>query len=373
MAGTIMTGLKTGASTLANVIEFARDVRDGVTDNLPEFTKSTNVVSSVYIQKEIAGEDIVAPLLDVLNQIYVSYVLSALNLNSYIAGGRRIKDLLRTVAAEGVNDDVLKLIDDKFYGPKGKASTEAGAVNDLSPTGQRLVSSRLIELTLAGRAQVATDDPGGDVQDEGQSGKTRPPQYNVYLYVQLLGHSVPSEVVGGFVSLNFTAPLWQRIRMLRAGEIKFFRDFILAQDLVGKHQKTLQADSTGKLTEMLERQHRASNKSIGTMLLDFGTERNHNCANTILIADETTFLKACNDVGMDFENFNQRQKFFGQSYTMIVVTVNPMYNTVTMYFNGIAGKGEYNFSHINKSAKGGESVDIKDVMTMLGKGMSPRI
>jgi hypothetical protein len=364
----IMDEIKQGMSVFGDVVEFMRDAQDYTKDSLPSYTKSTNVVSAVYIQDSLADEDIMVPLMDVLNQLYVSWVLAALNLNMYIAGGRRVKDLLRTVSGEsmmGFERAVHEAIN-----PQAGLEGAGDPAKDTTAANARLTTSRLIALDLIPRSPGVGE---GETVPGNLEVPTKANKLMVYLYVHLLARVMPAEAATGFISLNFKPALWQRIRMLKAGEIKFGKDFLVNMDLMAKHRTALKNDTTGVLFEMLQRQQHNSNKSITSMIMDITTDRNHNCANTILVTDSETFRKACNDAGVNFEDVAQRQKFFSASYTMIVVVVDTMINRVHMYFNGIAAKGEYTFNQISRTAKGQQNVEMTDVMNMLAKGAAPRI
>lgn len=194
----------------------------------------------------------------------------------------------------------------------------------------------------------------------------------LYLYVQIFPNVIQSQSLEGFVTLNFTPPLSQRWKMVRAGEIKFFKDFIFGQDLVKKFAQTLKASRKDPaLAQMLEK----TRNKLATHWWHFvaSPDGKHNLANSIVVISEETLNSACNAVGMDFSSNQQRQAFFAKTYAMFVVVVDQQSNIVTLYLNGIDTKGTYSFSDINKSAKGKDGYDLKDVMTVMSQGMMPKI
>ena len=369
------------------------------TPSLTSFTKQANIMSRLYIEDTILRDDICVPLVGTLNQLYVSYILAALNLDTRCINGRTVREQFELVATENYNiiDEILH-----NFGKSGCVYSNEETVVKLEPDTQRLPVGRVIELSMTGiqvlnstRVDVTNNsrfekEPTGKSQgndkkkgtDKNHTATTvqteNAYQFKAYLYVQLVPYVLISNVVEGYVSANFDPPISKRWTKYKAGEISFWRDFIFARDMIKKQAKALKQDKDGVILDMLNHQRNALFRWWeGALNLitggDIGRSNSHNLANTILITSKATFDKACRENSINFSNGTQRQKFFNKTWSMIICVVDPLYNTVDMYFNGVDMKGTYNFAMINKvGAKGQDNFDLKEVMSAFSQGLTPK-
>ena len=338
--------------SLTDLMTFIRETRNQTASSVTAYTRDTGVSSRMYIEQQLANEDIIVPLISTLHQMYIGYILTALGLQNIVAGDRKVRDLLQLVSTEGYNDAML--IMNKEFGVPGRAGMEDGnsGIVELDSQNQRLVAGKLIEF---------------DIVSGMYQGK--PATVKANIYVQLLPYIIQSEVVTAFASLNFTLASDKRWAQYKAGEISLFKDYIMASDLVAKHRDALKADKTGVLADMVNRQHGGAVKYM--LSLTGLNPENHNSASSILIADKNTFDRACHDAGINFQNVAERQGFFNKSFMMFVVLVDPLYNKIDLYLNGIQSRGEYTFNMINKVGKN-KDTDVKDMMAMFGQGSVPK-
>lgn len=448
----------TGSGTLSQLLNFAKDAGTNAARNmvsasknsLPAYTKQTNVMSRTYIEDTILRDDICPPLVGVLNQLYVSYILSALNIDTLCANGQTVRQMLEVVSTESF--DLVDAIMDKFGSSNYTFSNEDGVV-DLEPATQRLPVGRLIELTMTGAValnsyskdvsngsstqnsnqrgsdrtdQDQTKDPytetsrsdgdtyqydkGGDYQGntttsgsqskgvsaqtshstsvttsdrtttsnstdnktttrEGTSQSTY--NFKAYIYVQLIPYVLRPEVVNGYISANFNPPLSRRWQQFRSGEISFWNDFVFTRDLIKKQADALKKDRSGVISNMMLSNYGKLWRFISGLI---GLKPiSHNTANSIMICSKESFVKACNETGLNFADYYQRQKYFTKTWSMIICVVDQPYGLVDMYFNGVNMKGTYTFEMLNKvGAKGQDSFNLKDIMSAFSQGMTPK-
>lgn len=438
------------SSSLASIAAFAGGLiniwRTTGKPSLTAFTKGANVMSRLYIEDSILRDDICVPLVGTLNQLYVSYILAALNLDTMCANGRTVREQFELVATE--NYDIIDEILTNF----GKNSVEYSneeTVVQLEPNTQRLPVGRVIELTMTGytvlpsttkttekeewedpsttttthgktttttghynqpmpaggvgplgrrtwesRVEVTKTNRDNDVATHDKKhSKTKEEvtetngttfQFKAYLYVQLIPYVLTPDVVSGYIGANFAPPVSRRWTKFKAGEISFWKDFILARDIIRKQKKILKQDKHGIILSMMQQQ-RSSLYAWWEGLLGLMTQNgnghnpygvrgmSHNLANTMLITSKATFDRTCRELGLNFDNWTQRQKFFNKTWSMLICVVDPLYNTVEMYFNGVDMKGSYNFAMINKvGAKGQDNFDLKEVMSAFSQGLTPK-
>lgn len=338
-------------NSLKELVDWLRFWKHRTAASLTGFIGSANIVGRVYIEDNIAQEEIAPDLMSILNQFYASWIVCALGLNEMCCGGQTVRQRLELVATEGYNTSVTDHILEGFGSNNAKpmVSTEAAVVK-LDEATQRLVNGRLIEL---------------EFQGEGMRDKVK-----ANIHVQLVPHIIDTLVSEGFMSVNFVPPISARIKAMRAGEISFIKDFIFARDLIKRQSEALKKDDQGMLLEMMSRQRNQLFKWAANLIGIL--PETHNLSNAIVIVNKMTFDKVCRNAHVDFDNFLQRTKFFAKTYTMGVVVVDPMYGKVTMYFAGMPQVGTYSFEMVKKVGFKKESFDLKEIMTAFAQGAAPR-
>ena len=391
-----VAALATAAAVASTAVNVHSTVKGGIKDvqdaynkyipaSLTEYTKPFNIMARMYIERQIAGDDIALPLIGTLNQLYCSFVITALNLNSFVSNGRTIRDLLKIVSTEQFVD-VVEMTKEAFGNMDTPIASIESSVINLDPDSQRLVSGRVIELDIqlpASTVQNVTEVTNNtkvdsDYNSESSSGNKHTVSQTsgntvnakLTLYVQLVPYVIDSDAVGGFLSMNFSPSIKQRWKQYRAGEISFWRDFVASRDLIKKEAKILKADKSNTLLDMMLK----SNNALWRWFAGFSgvLDERHNIASSLLITEKKTFVKECSLAGVDFSNQSQRQAFFRKTMVMMVIVVDTMYNNVEMYFNGINTKGEYSYAMINKLSKGKDAFDLKEIMTAFAQGQSPK-
>lgn len=393
--------------TLSDLVAHVKGLQRRTASSLTQFTRDSNIIGRVYIEDCIASDDIAIPLMGVLNQMYVSYILVALHLDTLVATGKTVRETIGIVASEGYYD-LAKIIEQNFskheldqpFQPSMETLTK---IEDES---QRLVCGRLIELDMMGAYTVkettkdekvtTTSVPGetttirnpGKIDEEisktsgGTTVTTRDPtsrttekggtyQFKAYLYVQLIPYIIENAVANAFFEFNFVPGFLRRWQQVRAKEIKFFRDFIFARDLVQKQQRTIKNDKSGILVNMLLRQRNAL-VQWASQLVGIRPE-NHNAASSIIVISKQSFDMACAKANVKFSIKNDRERFFKKTFTMFTVVVDPLYGSVELYINGVNAVGKYTFDMINKvGTKGRDSFDLKQIMQALNQGITPK-
>lgn len=181
---------------------------------------------------------------------------------------------------------------------------------------------------------------------------------------------IPPDVAQQFLSLNFTPTVKQRWLQMRAGEISTIKDFIFGMDLRRKRLEALKHDKSGALKDMIDRQE---NSRSNAWLKLFQIQPNKmNIANTILVFDKYNFDMACSNVGLRFNDFNNRQSFFNKALAMMVITIDPMYNKVEIFYHGMKNYSQFTFDQVKKASKSDSVTDLMQVMKNYASGMAPK-
>lgn len=316
--------------------------------SLTRYSKTTSVVGRVYIEDSVASEDIATPLMGTLTQIYIGYVMSALQLNNVIGHYEIVRNAVARVTTESYID-IANSIEERGFDNSISVDMEGTRVIELDKAVQDLASGSLIEFDMV----VSTDDNG------------RPVTVTVPIHISLIPTAITSQVATDFMDLNFTPSLSQRWKMWKAGEISLFKDLIGGRDYVDKYVDAVKSDNTNVLRDMIS----TKNKGIMTFIKSiFAKNPNNNAASSVLIFDAKTFENASKENQMDFSRFDDRQRFFGQSMAMMIVVVDTLYETIDIYYNGLTQYTSTNYRMIEKAGKNNKGVDIKEFMDAVAKG-----
>lgn len=163
LAQVLTEGTSTGDSlnSLTDITREMRKLFSRGTPSLTAYTAKSNVMSRVYLDQSVAADDICIPLLGTLNQLYCCYVMSALSLDSYVIGGRTVRDVIGSVASEGFNLEPYQLVNAVFGESKAAvmetvAALEANGAVDLEKDSQRFIVGRMIEIRLSAGGILTT-------------------------------------------------------------------------------------------------------------------------------------------------------------------------------------------------------------------------
>lgn len=380
-----------GTLSLGGIVDAIRNIEDSTSISLTQYTKRSTILSRVYIEKTLAGEDVLTPLLENIMNIYTGFILTALNLNRNISGSKKVRDAMQVVATEDITkvpDNTAALLDDYFLGSHATHVLPQRSLMELTNGDTRLVAGQEDWVTEAknrasGRDTVTNVGHAGKVNILGDDKQTLPSgrilnvdfstenggKFAVNMYLQLLPSFIPTDVAQQFIEMNFTPTLTQRWLQVTTGEISFFKDFLLGQDRRRRRFKAIRDDRTGALRDMVERQE--NNLSSAWLKFSQIQPDRQNIANTILIFDKKNFDRACSMAGLRFSDYNSRQKFFNKTFAMICCTVDTMYNRIDMYYHGLNAVSTFTFDQMKKNAKS-EAVDMMTIMKTFANGMAPK-
>lgn len=355
--------LSTIKRMLAAAVEFAGNYSDTTNTSLTNYVKRSMIASRVFIQREVAEEEILPDLLMTLQQMYVGWVLTAMQMNTYVDGTRTIKKALNVVATENIKyvptDDLLSGLM-SFNGKMAAGADEKEKSYSGGSSGSVVDTMGKKELNLpSGRIIEVKFNPGG------ASNQT----ITVNLYLQLMPTFIPSNVAREFFHLHFKPSSQQRYFQVTAGEKRFIADYLFEMDLLRQRNRAMKDDKTGLLKEMLDRKK----NGLLNFLLKLGgvNPERQNIANTIHIYEKASFDRWCHDAGCDFKRFDHRTKFFNRTFSMVVAVVDSSFGIVDIYLHGIDNRGEYKFNQIHQQASS-EKYDLQSIMKAYYSSSAPK-
>ena len=203
----------------------------------------------------------------------------------------------------------------------------------------------------------------------------RPIPVKVVLFVQMVPLLISPDLIGEFVKLKAKLSLLKRLTMWRAGEIKFWRDLVFQFDEFDRMKKVARADKEGVFTDFFRRtamQSMGRAKNFRSAFKKDPKRISRNLVNTVLIFSEQTIVRVKAETGFDLRDFSDRERYFRETNSMLIYIVDPMFNKVTLFMNGINGVGEYTFDMFKPKGKQNEVVDIIKAIGEMEANKAPR-
>lgn len=356
--------------SLNHVLNTIHNLEDGASLSLTQYVKRSIVSSRVFIDNTLASEEILKDLMSTIMNLYAGFILTAFSMNQYCTCTKQVRDMMTIVATENFN------LNPKFV--KEAFRNYFAGLEDIGD---------IIEDTVKGRYETLTTNQRNTGTDTNISAKhvaeqTLPSgriinvkmnvngkEFSFDMFLQLAQTFVPPDVARQFVKLNFNPSFSQRWLQCKAGEISFISDLIMCQDLRKQRMTALKHDKNGVLTDMVERQQ--NNLENAWLKLSQIEPQRQNIANTILVFEKNNFDKACSEAGLKFSNYDSRQKFFTKTFSFIIAVVDPMYNKINVYFNGLPAVSTFTFDQIKKKA-GANTTDILAMMKAFSANVAPK-
>lgn len=179
--------------------------------------------------------------------------------------------------------------------------------------------------------------------------------------------TVPSEtMVHIYTSTSRDISLATRWKEFWHGKIDFWKDFVWCNDLIDAHAKNLRADKNGFYRMMIDRRNNNMQAALVSGVPAINT------ASSVLILSSQTAAHIAAQFGGDLSNFKIRQKFFEQSYSMIIAVIDDRFGTTRFYTRDINEYTEVNARELEVSSKG-NGPDIGDILAAYRVGSSPTL
>ncbi len=359
---------------LASLVETVMGQTGSSSRSLTGLAKRTMVTSITYIEDSLVDNDISIPLMGSLNQLYIGYVLTALHIYNSIDRYKVLENIVGRIANEGLAISDSKELEDFITTEFGKATTSTESYDNLKlltidESVKHLAVGRLIEFDFNIADGTRKDTEGNKINITERGDLSYGGNVIVPIYVQMFPVVMPSATADAIITLNFPTKLMRRWKMVKAGEISFFKDFVLARDLVTKHGEAIKKDKNNVLGEFYKNKNKKQGKYIWNMIKK---RKNNNLASSTLIFSKDTFETACDKAGLDFSKASDRQKFFNESYAIMIVVVDQMYDMVDIYYNGISNHTEVSFKAIKKAGDSKSGIDLAEMTKLISMGSAPK-
>jgi hypothetical protein len=371
--------------------------------SLTSLTGQTNILSRMFVEESVLAEPVLPHLTKSLHEWYAAQVMSALHLGQMVDGFRSVQDVM-TVVQTGHNDRHTSIVGniaarrigqesflENFHGDSFQSSASKLAIESMlgleaystygpnrpidvraERTAQREKLKNEIEDVKLIDEHRKVHDTNWSTQSvkpvkvsEGRIGpmgelfevKLTNPNGNgnsitVPIFIQMQPTVIPDNIAPRFIDMGVPQSVWQRWTMMRAGELHWFHDFLLHRDMARRAQSMMKDPVKAKVYNDYLRTVAKKNKyAMADASDNLNAKMSSNLANSVMIFSEDTLMQAKVDSGIDLHNPDDRRRYFRNTYTMILVVVDPLHQRVTIYFNGLDGEVNSSYSDFRPNAK----------------------
>lgn len=343
---------------------------------ITSFSGQTTILSRVFIDESVITEPILPNLMRSIHEWYAAQIISALHLSQMVDSHRTVQDVL-SVVQSGHNQrerGVLGNITTRSMGMESFISNYSGnnqmgleASNSLAVVPQKKEATSPSDKDMSIRSVSTSDNrigPMGELYEVKLSNPNKEGSSLVIpIFIQMQPSIVPAPAAPRFVDMNVSPSLWQRWTQMRSGELTFWKDFILQRDRIRRNKTVLKDPQLAEaFTTFLKTVAKKDKYALDDASDRLGARQSSNLANSVIIFSEDTIAQAKADSGIDLHNERDRDRYFKDTYTMILVIVDPLHQRITIYFNGL--DGEINSSY-NEFKPKDSKFDPQDFMTIL--------
>ena len=190
---------------------------------------------------------------------------------------------------------------------------------------------------------------------------------NIPVNVRLITKLVSPEALVSFLTvIKSERTARSRISRWRSGELSFFKDLVLCQDIIDEEKKAHFSDKTGTFRNIRHRMRAKENN-----MLDIVTDNiNVATASSIIVMTKDTASKVEMALLGKLDNFNIRETLFKVTFTMILVVVDVKWEKVVMYHKSISEPSILSIRDFkNKSRSSGP--DINEILMAYRAGTAP--
>ena len=423
------TALSSTLDAIKQLISGSGGVGDRLKTSLPEFTKPLLLESPNFMQASLAEEPICGDILKNLYNVYIGYVLCALQMDQLVVGDRKVRDMVGTVATaesfgQFIDTDILVSgLGGSLEAAHSKSGVTKSGVTKEEEEEERLrLRAEKEQDRQALRAEKEQDRQDLRAEKEQDRQALRHESYQDSLYdkaeaedtartnsgitgtkynakdslslslasgrqvevtfststggkiavtlnVKFNTRLIPEKVVEYILGQDYTNDIARRWLQYRSGEISFVKDFVLGMDRLNRRATALKHDTDHALADIFKHKSKSSFKRM--LNISGSNNRSYNLANSILMLDEETAVRFTKRSGFNFSSFRDRQRLFDNTYNLFIVLVDSRYSRVSIYTNGIEQSATYSFNDLKASASS-DKMSLKDVMEYLSKSQMPK-
>lgn len=361
-------------------------LRSSRSDSLVEFTKPTRVEPIVLMDDRVVNLSFTHDLMQSLTSIFSGYYLQAVALSVNVGNIDVIGLLDRVNPNRSLDDNVMKGLTNP--GLRSALESTESYEYALPVPGETtgLESFGLEASVYDAFRDEDDDDKGSAIKSTGDSVKMAQEMSNLSVgkvleveveseghkavfpvNVRLIATSAPPKGIVHTLSLgqrNTTAK--ERWHAWRSGQLTFVRDLVMCQDLIDAHKEGLLKDNSNIYASSIKRRRKNRLSAIFSGQPSVAT-----ASNIVVMADQTR-KELEREIGGRLKDFRTREKVFKETYSMLMVVVDPEWENITIYHRSIDTPTELSADDL-KFAKGSKGPDVSEILKAYVAGNSPSI
>ena len=351
--------------TLLHYANNVKQALDATTNtSLIEYTSVARVEPIVLLDQSISNLSFMPDVIQSLTSIFSAYYLQAVSLTLNV-GSVDVKKVLDKVnpnktplanigelsALEAYNSDDFNQY--KLPGYKVDSPVDFYQVTGLENkgSGNTMAINSNNNLAVGKLLEISVDSEG--------SKATFPVMVRMVPVV-----SRASDIVNVLTANSKDKSFMGRWNQWRSGQISFVKDLVLCQDLISAHKKGMMNDPTGIYKENASRKNRGILSTIVSGEISVGT------ASNIIVISTSTQKLIERELRGRFKSSKTRDKFFKDTYGMLLVIVDPEWEGVTIYHRSIESPTLLSASDMKNAGKGGP--DIGELLKAYQLGNAPK-
>lgn len=185
--------------------------------------------------------------------------------------------------------------------------------------------------------------------------------------VRLIANTVAQESLVAILGIGATDnSLKERYYQWKAGDLRFFQDLILCQDLIDDYKQNAIKDKSGAYMAIINRGRSNALSAALSGKMSVGG------ASNIVVISETTKKNIENKYFGKMSDYKFRQRLFDNTYTMILAILDPSWDHVTFYYRGIRLGTEVKTSELKTANRNG-GPDISEILKAYQLGNAPKL
>ncbi|WDS62342.1 virion structural protein [Pseudomonas phage D6] len=184
--------------------------------------------------------------------------------------------------------------------------------------------------------------------------------------IRLIPAGVPPQSLVHMFSAGGRDSWAQRLFMVQTGQIKFWRDFVLGQDMIDEHFRALMNDKSGVFKMVTDRRRNNSQKALQTGRVSVAD------ASNIAIVSSETLKAATGKLYGKIEQESVRKAIFDNSYLLMLIVVDERWQRVQIWHRGVDLATTHKFDEIERSEKS-KGPDITDLFKMFSRTMQTNL
>lgn len=407
--GNSAKGAVTALQAVGNIQDILRSARG---DSIVEYTRTTRVEPVVYVDAGLVHLEYMSDVMQTLCALFSAYYLQAFSLSVNVGSIDTVKLLDRLnperdplLSASGVITAGLQGL--------GILATEAYAFGLPSPEGrsglavygdnakpldtvlkrpvlamENLVSLESFDSDEAARAVVdgiintetSSDDIGGSVKTLNENVNLSVGRLldvtieqngsRAAIPIQVRLRSTPmssDDLVHILTKAKKDTGAKERYHGWRSGQLNFFRDVIMCQDLIDEHKEMLMNEAHSTMANGIKRNNANTLATIVSGRLSVAN------ASSMMVFRHTTAATIEQNLGGRFKDFKFRENLFKKTYSMLMVVVDTEWDRVTIYTRSIEEPTIQSVKEMKQAGQKKNGVDIAEVFKAMSGGFAPTI